>query len=181
MLERMSTVRVKYCSLVTIKFTPKNQRDIVEYPGFISQQKHNHCQIFSFSRSPREKLMNRQSNGVLQAKTTCNMETDQLQCGNSSTEVSLSSLTFTLQSHCSSINLKHPAIWSPSSHSDTQTPLTGIDLTHTVPCTIQGPARDITPVYLIVQTYTHLCTHVIFLLVKQIQCTHVNQRGGVTQ
>lgn len=45
----------------------------------------------------------------------------------------------TLQSHCSSINPHYPAIWSPSSHSETQTPPTRIDLTRTSPM-YKGPS-----------------------------------------
>lgn len=120
----------------TVKFTPKNWSETVEYGGFISHWNHNHCQkcFFSCSQCPREQLRDRQSKGNLLYVDTL----DSVEAAALRSHISLPSHTLTLQSHCSSINLPHPAIWSPSSHSDTQTSLTGTELTHTSPM-YKGP------------------------------------------
>lgn len=99
--------------------------------------------------------------------------------------IPLSSHMLTLQSHCSSINLHHPAIWSPSSHSDTQTPLTGIDLTCTSPM-YKSPSM-ISLQFISLYKHRLICALTwTFYIIKHnarmhAQALTVNRRGGAVQ
>lgn len=84
--------------------------------------------LFLLPVSPEKSLGNGQSRGGPGSNhpvQTCYVEARHgVEAATLRSHISLLSQALTLQSHCSSINLQHPAIWSPSSHSDTQPPPT---------------------------------------------------------
>lgn len=114
----------------SVKWAHKNYRGAIKYGGFVSPRNCNYCHkcFFSNFHCPRDELWNRQSQGVPgwnHSIQTC------YEAAALKSHISLPS--HTLHSHCLSINLHHPAIWSPSSHSETQILPTRVDLTRTSP------------------------------------------------
>lgn len=119
-----------------VKFTPKNYikgcriwEDLFLTENIIFARSVS----FTTPSVPQEELRDGQSQGGPgrnHPAQTCYTEARlSLEAAALRSHISLLSHALTLQSHCSSINLQHPAIWSPSSHSDTQTPLSSQALT----------------------------------------------------
>lgn len=136
----------------TVKLTPKNYRETVEYGGFISHWNHNHCQKCFFSL--------RRASGQAESIQTCCMGAESPQCGSCSAEVT--HLSLIPHAHITKPLFIHKS--PPSSHLepiftlwDTQAPLTGADLACPSPA-YESPGM-ISPQFISLYKHRLICAH----------------------